>query len=72
MATSQYDGPFRHIHVAVSETDTGLSVTVMEFQIIKGRRQFVRRWPPLLMRTDDRPRSVRGLLARCAQELPNP
>lgn len=72
MRVGNYDGPHRHISVLCSESERGLSVTVVEFEILKGRRRYKRQWPPVLITWDQRPRTVAKLLAMVAMDLDTP
>jgi len=72
IVAGKYEGPHRHVSVLASESTRGLSVTVVEFEIFKGKRRYKRQWPPILIQWDVRPRSVADLLLIAGQQLDTP
>lgn len=65
----QYDGPYRHIHLACRERKGGFEVTVVTFEIHSGKRRLVKRYPPLTIPAEHRPHSSAGMLMYVAQKL---
>lgn len=67
-----YEGPYRHVHVSVVERDGGLSVSVHEFEIFRGKRRWKKAWPPIYLTSAHRPQTVATLLVRVGLELDDP
>lgn len=72
MAAVDYVGPFRHAHISIRETEKGVLVTLVEFEVLNGQRRFRRQWPPVPLRLSRRPQDVPSLLVQCGELLAGP